>query len=258
MVSKLRDRLGTAGFVVAIIALIAALAGTAFAAAGLSGKQKNEVTAIAKKYAGKPGPSGPKGDTGLQGPAGANGKDGTNGTAGSNGKDGASVTVSEIPTEVEGCEGRGGAEVKREGTAKSVEVCTGEEGEPWTAGGVLPSGKTETGTWAINLQAGKATQQPISFALPLATAPEPILVEGASTTGCPGLENGKPRAEKGKLCLYQVILANGAKGTETGFLKPFEPFEVEKAGPSGTIFAFECESGGNPCVRLGTWAVTAP
>ena len=54
MFSKLHERLGTAGFVVAIVALVAALAGTAFAAAGLNGKQKKEVK-IRQAVRGKPG-----------------------------------------------------------------------------------------------------------------------------------------------------------------------------------------------------------
>ena len=49
MISKLHNRLGTAGFVVAIIALVAALSGGAYAAqqANLSKQQKKEVKKIA-------------------------------------------------------------------------------------------------------------------------------------------------------------------------------------------------------------------
>ena len=56
MLTQLRSQFGTAGLVVAIVALIAALAGGAYAASGgLTGKQKKEVTKIAKQNAGKPG-----------------------------------------------------------------------------------------------------------------------------------------------------------------------------------------------------------
>ena len=95
-VLRLHNRLGTAGFLIAIVALVAAVAGTAFAAAGLNSKQKKEVRKIAKSVAGAPG---------APGAAGANGLNGAGGAA-------------------------------------------GPEGAPWTAGGTLPSGQTETGTWS--------------------------------------------------------------------------------------------------------------
>ena len=59
MIERIHQKLGTAGFVIAIVALIAALGGTALAAAKLNGTQKKEVEKIAKKYAGKPGAAGP-------------------------------------------------------------------------------------------------------------------------------------------------------------------------------------------------------
>ena len=61
-----------------------------------------------------------RGPQGPAGPAGANGKDGAQGPEGPQGE--------------EGEKGEPGEE--------------GPEGSPWTAGGVLPSGETETGSWA--------------------------------------------------------------------------------------------------------------
>lgn len=53
-----------------------------------------------------------------------------------------------------------------------TEVCNGEEGptgDPWTAGGTLPNGETETGVWAFNITAGAGeVYAPISFPIPLA------------------------------------------------------------------------------------------
>jgi hypothetical protein len=109
MFTRIHNKLGTAGLVVAIVALIAALAGTAFAAVDkLSPREKKEVTKIAKKFAtgglqgpaGPVGPIGPKGDAGPRGEGGPEGKEGEQGPAG--------------PTETK-----------------------------------LPEGKTSTGNWAV-------------------------------------------------------------------------------------------------------------
>lgn len=93
MFSRIHDKLGTAGLVIAVVALIAALAGTAFAAAGLNGKQKKEVKKIAKKYAGKQGPQGPQGPQGAQGPKGDRGLQGERGPEGEVGPAGPVETV---------------------------------------------------------------------------------------------------------------------------------------------------------------------
>ena len=65
--SRIHDKLGTAGLVVAVIALVFAMVGGAFAAAGLTTKQKKQVKTIAKKYAGKQGSAGPQGPQGVTG-----------------------------------------------------------------------------------------------------------------------------------------------------------------------------------------------
>jgi hypothetical protein len=91
--SNLRTRLnalhkhfGTAGVVTAVVALVAALGGTAIAASGgLTATEKKEVKKIAKKFAGKPGPTGPQGE---RGPPGGNGKDGAPGREGKPGENG--------------------------------------------------------------------------------------------------------------------------------------------------------------------------
>lgn len=168
MFSKLHERLGTAGLAVAIVALVAALAGTAVAASGgLSGKQKKEVEKIAKKYAGKNGAAGPAGPAGSAGAAGAAGKDGKNGTNGTNGQ---SVTVNSYTgPECAESPGEEGAEFTN-GSGTGF-ACNGKEGSPWTAGGTLPSNKTETGSWStlgVLVGGPAATSVPISFNIPLA------------------------------------------------------------------------------------------
>jgi len=160
MFKRIQDRVGTAGLIVAVVALVAALSGVAVAAnSGLSGKQKKEVEKIAKKFAGKPGAPGAPGAVGAAGPAGAPGAKGDKGDKGDQGAPGA--------------QGSPGAR--------------GPQGDPWTAGGVLPAGETETGTWSIGALPGQvvvndpanevtATVAPpefinsaISFPIPLAS-----------------------------------------------------------------------------------------
>jgi hypothetical protein len=207
MISKLHQRLGTAGFAIAIIALIAALGGSAYAAAGLSGKQKKEVEKISKKFAGKKGAVGAVGSVGPAGPAGPAGAAGAKGDAGAAGAAGA--------TGREGPEGE-----------------PGEEGSPWTAGGVLPVGSTETGTWAAFIE-GEEGVTAISFAIPLAKKPTQVVVPVGGTetahcdngTGDPASANN-PEAKPGFLCIFigsavgdaelQVIFQPGAGVNTSG------------------------------------------
>ena len=82
-ISRIHQKLGTAGFVISIVALVAAMGGGAYAASGgLNGKQKKEVEKIAKKYAGKPGAAGPAGSNGSNGAKGDTGATGAEGKQG--------------------------------------------------------------------------------------------------------------------------------------------------------------------------------
>jgi len=282
-IRAIREPFGTAGLVVACVALIAALGGTALAAGKLTGKQKKEVEKIAKKFAGKPGANGAQGPAGPQGTAGANGKDGAagqNGTNGTNGTNGASVSVQELGLGDENC-AAGGSEFKV-GSGTPTYACNGEEGSPWPAGGVLPSGQTERGTWggngsnrsvySLNEETGELEQEqsntiqiiPISFALPVKPAPEVLFSkqleqEWSGETvepveGCPGLdEEGLPMADPGKLCVYQR--RTSAEGNPI-FFGGTQAFPEEQGADSmGTEVAFPC--GGANCFWTGVWAVTA-
>jgi hypothetical protein len=96
MLSKVHNKLGTAGLVVAIMALVVALGGAAYAALpGLNSKQKKEVKKIAKTVPGKDGAQGPKGDTGPLGPKGDPGQQGPKGDPGAEGPPG--PTETELP-----------------------------------------------------------------------------------------------------------------------------------------------------------------
>jgi hypothetical protein len=265
MLQRFRDRFGTAGLIVAVVALAAALAGTAIAAGGLTGKQKKEVTKIAKKYAGKPGatgpqgpagPQGPKGDTGAQGEKGAKGDPGTNGT---NGTNGTSATAASFAPGEHGCT-EGGIEVKS--SSPTAYVCNGEEGSPWTAGGTLPSGETETGVF---VSPGSFKPAPISFAIPLAQPLDsahvvtvlkeqsdheeispgvfgevPAECEDPGHVGNAGYEN--PEADAGYLCIF------------VGNQKELVPFVGPPYPGSGTSVA-GAEVASTETLT-GTWAVT--
>jgi hypothetical protein len=271
MISKLHERLGTAGFVLSIVALVAAVSGTAIAATKLNATQKKEVEKIATKYAGKPGATGPAGATGLAGPLGSKGDAGGAGANGANGAPGASGKSVALGTPTGSECAPGGITVEVEGTPSSKKkVCNGKEGSPWTAGGLLPEKATETGTWGTgsSTPAGNKTF-PISFTLPLQTAPQPILVgptEVSKLPGCPGRGGtptvpGIPQAEPGKLCVYimgsesVVFQANPFKTWE---FEPavFEEWElVPGASPAGTLVEATCTA---VCQISGTWAVTGP
>lgn len=227
MFSSFRDRFGTAGLVVAIMALVIALAGTAYAASKLNSTQKKEVEKIAKKYAGKPGAPGAQG---AKGDTGAPGSSGSNGTNGTNGKDGA--------TGLQGKQGEQGPQ--------------GKPGDPWTAGGTLPEGATETGAWAIRSQTALTAQTTgLSFTIPLESAlgeeEVHIWYEADFATSCTG-SIAEPTAPSGELCVY-----GDEAGSELLHVESLsDPSTKEKgASTSGAILS-EILKG----IMEGTWAVT--
>jgi Collagen triple helix repeat (20 copies) len=231
MLSKLQNRLGTAGLIVAVVALVAALTGGAYAASGgLSGKEKTEVKAIAKQFAGKKGAKGAKGDPGAPGAVGAVGAAGPQGAPGA-----------------AGAAGKEGKE--------------GPEGQPWVPDNVLPSEATLTGTWGIpqNAPEGKYNAQ-ISFPIPLEEAPEVVFVpEGKYTEpGCPGEVGGIPTADAGFLCVYgDVFQETTNEGFYYGVRAPVEgEFGSYASGANnvGTNFKINCAGF---CFAMGSWAVTA-
>jgi hypothetical protein len=278
---RLKDRLGAngPGLTLAVIAMVVALCGGAFAASGgLTGKQKKEVKKIAmetaKKFPAPAGPQGSPGQTGPPGAAGAKGEKGDEGEPGPEGKAGKSVTVTPIATgNAFECEERGGALVKEEGASSGIEVCAGKEGKegrPWTAGGVLPPGATETG--AFTVQGTEADSQglftSISFPIPLKEALDSEHVKIASTfpvpTACKsgtseiwGIEN--PHAQPGFLCVW----ANGELAG-TGIQRIESPAalfseELAGAGRAGARLRFEAPTPTEPVAFAnGTFAVTAP
>jgi hypothetical protein len=199
--------------VIAVIALVFAMAGGALATNHYLKNSDSRHREAAKR-----GPRGRQGPPGKQGPQGPSGQ-GIRGPAGPAGPAGAQ----------------------------------GAEGSPWVAGGALPSGKAESGTWIAaaigkEIEPGKVEgATAISFGIRLLIPPEVFLVaegkEGKEhALECPG-SLALPRAAKGDLCLYV--------GENQGGLELDESFPFV----SGALVKMKGPSGG---VAAGTWAVTAP
>ncbi len=270
MISRIRERLGTAGLVVAVVALVAALAGGAYAASGgLNSKQKKEVKAIAKSFQGT-GPAGPAGAAGPQGPAGANGKDGTNGKDGATGAAGAT-----------GATGKNGAT-----GAAGATGATGATGSQGPAGPFvtqLPSNQTLKGVWGVaspsltedtgyneNVNFTQDLFSSISFAFPVVPAPNTILIfEGGeeaievtpahafSLLGkteieavCPGSPEA-PEAEPGNLCLFTESEENAFYNIGSAVSHPATSIGMN------IVLATIPLNRGEVAKATGSWAVTA-
>jgi hypothetical protein len=258
MISKLREKVGTAGLVVAVIALVAALAGVAFAAGGLTGKQKKEVKKIAKSFQGT-GPTGAAGPQGPPGSPGAKGDTGAKGDPGDPGEDGKSVVTG---TASAGECKSGGATVEVEGEPPTKKkICNGS---PWTVGGTLPSEETETGAWGAALDFSAPPQFntilsiPIPLPGPLAGGDTEFLKPGeGETANCPGTVE-EPEAEPGKFCVYSLQLFEAAEASAS-FIDPSREEEGggprNGVGPTGVEMVLENPAG---VFGYGTWAVSAP
>jgi hypothetical protein len=284
MFSTLRTRFGIPG-VISVIALVFAMFGGAYAASNSSGGGKATASAKAKK--GPRGPKGAKGDTGPAGPQGPKGDPGAKGDPGTNGSNGANGESVEVNAysgqECEEASGEEGVELTN-GTGAAY-ACNGEEGSPWTDGGTLPPGATETGVWGQS--GGMHTGEnffPISFPIPLATASQAIYVGPTeeSKPGCPGRGGGTfptqpgeqylpttPEAEAGNLCVYADLLGGNTQIGPVPFrhLANVEGFWelqgglVGEAMPTGAFITAECTGTEDSCAHgggevVGTWAVT--
>lgn len=241
--------------VTATFALVLAMSGGAYAASKIlitSTKQISpKVVKSLKGAAGSKGATGSQGSPGAAGPAGPQGPQGAPGTNGS-----------------EGPEGKTGA--------------PGKDGSPWTVGGTLPVGSSETGQWSIG-QSGKENEfvyvGGISFLIPLAAAPgdthshivlfeegegeanEKLPEEGGKKLCSGNFE--KPRAASGNLCVFASAALENLK--LNGFVPGGIINEEEKldilakegfgAGKSGATLLFSAEAEGSIGAR-GTWVVT--
>lgn len=248
MFHKVRDRLGSAGLVVAVLALIVALSGGAFAATQSAKKAKPltkaQIIALIKAH---PGPTGPAGANGANGQAGAPGKDGLQGKEGAKGPTG--------PTGAAGSTGTTGATGATGPTgATGATGATGSTGSPWTPDSQLPVGATETGTWAFNATEDDAeVVAPISFPIQtklLAEGETHFQSQGDFTTTCKGTAT-EPSAPSGHLCVYYNPLKPPVNATFEFFTD--STFQEFGAGVAGSLMHFTMSGAG---YGFGTWAVT--
>ncbi len=252
MLAMLRNRLGIPG-VISVIALVFAMIGGAYAANNSGG---GAATASKKAKRGPTGPKGPKGDAGPAGPvgpAGANGHDGSagaQGAAGSAGEKGATGA-----TGAAGAPGSAGATGATGATgAAGAAGATGPEGVCSKAGCTLPSGTTETGSWAATIDSAAYSVTAIPFAIPLASeVPITIVKSGTGVAPCTGGTAAAPKADAGNLCLY---VNEFQEGTPT-LLLPFGAGTgtIGKASKTGAVLELEGIKG---IIGWGSFAVTAP
>ena len=231
------------------VALVFAMTGGAYAAKRyLITSTKQIAPQVLKQLKGASGSAGAAGAPGPQGPIGKEGAPGKDGTPGKDGLPGKDGTNGE-----NGKEGKQGLK--------------GEPGEPWAAGGKLPSGKTETGTWAYlgNKENGAVGSEAVSFLLALESVPKvEFLYAGQTGTNCTG--NAElPTAPNGYLCVYDTLEEEfrGKPGTVTFVgVNNGETFAGLGAGKNGALLNFETVNIGTSLLPYafaqGTWAVTAP
>jgi hypothetical protein len=269
MFSAMRRRV-TFVNVAVTFALVFAMSGGAFAAGKfLITSTKQIKPSVLKQLQGKTGAAGaqgPVGPVGAQGPRGAEGKpggtgpEGKVGATGPKGETGAKGTAG--PPGPQGAPGAAGAE--------------GKEGSPWTAGGTLPSGKTETGTWVVGPSPGEEPGQPLantvhgfaalSFPIPLAAGldsahvhlvrkveVEEEKVPAECTVGGVGGSSTNPLAASGNLCLYEGA---GTHGFSSDSILIASPSFSPGAGTSGAFLLVGFQEQGSE--GAGSWAVTAP
>jgi hypothetical protein len=277
MFSTLRTRFGIPG-VISVMALVFAMFGGAYAASNSSGGGKATASAKAKKGprgktgktgpvgpAGPAGPTGPAGAAGPKGDAGANGSNGATGATGTNGTNGTSVTSA---PEAPGPNCTNGGAKFTSASPSATFACNGAQGaqgiqgEPWTAGGTLPVGATETGSYAYD---GTTAAHPfgiftsISFSLPLANAlpianvhfiggagTPPAECENDTHLGAASVEN--PEADSGHLCIFS------APQFHSSFGEILSPGGQPGAGTAGAFMTFNITE--DPAFGNGSWAVT--
>lgn len=268
MIARIRTRL-TYTNVALTLALVFAMTGGAYAAKKYVITSTKQISPkVLSSLKGAKGPAGARGPAGERGAPGAQGGPGPQGVpgAGEPGKEGKAGTngVSAEGKSFTGPKGsckEGGVEVKSANPATFV--CNGS---PWAAGGTLPEGASEHGTWAIagNPNTPAVLETGISFPIPLATAlPEAkthiIGIEEGSGEAkeAAAIKSGEctgtwqsPGAASGNLC---VFVTPSSSESNLHFADPES--ENAGAGVSGAILSQLVTSSGIVAVN-GSWVVT--
>jgi Collagen triple helix repeat (20 copies) len=269
MFSAIRRRM-TPATVIATLALAFAMSGGAYAGSHfLITSTKQIKPSVLKSLRGKAGPTAPAGPTGPAGAAGAGavgaqgspgpkGDNGSPGAPGPKGENGTSVTSTKLPVGSASCK-EGGSEF----TAAEGKKTTACNGSPWTVGGTLPSGKSETGVWGfIPLAKPSPLNIPLSFPIPLEKALDEshvqVIGEGATGTGgCEGGTEEAPIAKPGYLCIYTLSIESmtAAQWAEVSVGNLETPgFGTGKTGADMFTVSTLPES----ATARGVWVVTAP
>jgi hypothetical protein len=242
MFSGVRSRFSYAN-VVATLALVFAMSGGALAASKyLITSPKQIKPSVLKSLKGKTGPAGavgaagPAGAIGPAGPGGAQGPAGPQGPAGENGAPG-----------VEGKAGKNGA-----------------TGSPWTAGGVLPSGKSETGTWTFSETVPTGTNTasvvwasisfPIPLAAPIVESKTHIFSDSEpAPTGCKVTSGFLETTESETLCI--MVASSVGASVPAAKLNAFN-LETVAVGAGRSGVALNGSSLPEGTTGFGTWVVT--
>jgi hypothetical protein len=251
MFSKVRNGITYANVTVTV-ALVFAMSGGAYAAKHYLITSTTQISPkVLKQLKGKNGTNGINGVNGKDGAPGEKGAPGTNGANGKDGKDGingVSVTSATLKAGDKNCP-EGGSELKA--ASGTTYACNGS---PWTAGGTLPKGKTETGSWTAEPAPGKEGTFQISFPIPLAASLPETQTHFAPNSECPGTAE-KPTAEPGSLCIYTTLNIGVEVGGNGSIANP--GVGGAGAGPTGAIILAKGEASASSTLAFGTWAVTA-
>jgi hypothetical protein len=144
--------------------------------------------------------------------------------------------------------------------AQGTQGSQGIQGPPGPYVDVLPSGKSETGTFSIvdhSSGSGNHFSDNISFSIPLASAPTPHYIGpgGVPPAGCSG-SAANPGASPGHLCVFAGYMNQVSNVIIWNFAGVVNPGEANRFGAD--VLAYT--SGGDQTdVELGgTWVVTAP
>jgi hypothetical protein len=248
IVSRIRKRLTYTNIAMTLI-LVFVMSGGAYAASKYVITSTKQISPkVLKGLTGKPGKTGPGGAVGATGSTGLAGPAGQTGPAGAKGEVGAKGAQGEP-----GKPGEPGKD--------------GKEGSPWTAGGTLPVGSTETGEWTVRGTAtaeGEFRTTAISFNIPLKEHPgSTTFVKAGDPTpaGCKG-NAASPGAESGHLCVFEAeatgVLELVHKGGLT-FTVVTNPEGIFNAGTTGGELVFETgvpAKAGDEVSAEGSWAVT--